>query len=267
MAISRDDAIRQGKLILIAEDNEINQKVIKQQMNLLGYAADIANDGSEAFKRMQNGEYALLLTDLHMPEMDGFELTKQVRAREAGQQHIPIIALTANALKGEKEHCLNVGMDDYLSKPAQLEDLRLVLEKYLASNKSVAETMPTPPAQAEPEETAALPVNIHVLEELVGDDPATIEDMLQDYQASLEKAASELRQAYQSGQYPTVGSIAHKLKSSSRSVGALELGELCADMEQAGKNNDTQALALLLPRFDVELAKVETYLTTRKMKQ
>ncbi|MXS78612.1 response regulator [Nitrosomonas sp. JL21] len=274
VAISRDDAIRQGKLILIAEDNEINQKVIKQQMNLLGYAADIANDGSEALKRMQNGEYGLLLTDLHMPEMDGFELTKNIRTREVGQKHIPIIALTANALKGEKEHCLSVGMDDYLSKPAQLEDLRLVLEKYLAVPKPAAETVSTAPAPAsvptpapaEHEEPAVLPVNIHVLEELVGDDPATIEDMLQDYQVSVAKAAAELRQAYQSGYYPTVGSIAHKLKSSSRSVGALALGDVCADLEQTGKNNDVQALAVLLPRFEVELAKVETYLVARKAK-
>ncbi len=268
-AISRDDAIRQGKLILIAEDNDINQKVIKQQMNLLGYAADIANDGSEALKRMQNGEYALLLTDLHMPEMDGFELTKNVRVREAGQKHIPIIALTANALKGEKEHCLSVGMDDYLSKPAQLEDLRLVLEKYLAVPKPAAETKPTTPAlgSVEHEDLTALPVDIHVLEELVGDDPVTIDEMLQDYQASVAKAAAELREAYQSGRYPSVGSIAHKLKSSSRSVGALALGELCADMEVAGKNNDAHALAALLPRFDAELAKVDTFLTARQVKQ
>ncbi|MDP3282484.1 MAG: ATP-binding protein, partial [Nitrosomonas sp.] len=112
--VSREEALRQGKLILVAEDNDINQKVIRQQLNLLGYAGDIANDGREALKRLQDCNYALLLTDLHMPEMDGFELTKAIRSGETSKKHIPIVALTANALKGEREHCLSAGMDDYL---------------------------------------------------------------------------------------------------------------------------------------------------------
>ncbi|WP_297323777.1 ATP-binding protein [Nitrosomonas sp.] len=261
--VSREDALRQGKLILVAEDNDINQKVIKQQLNLLGYAADIANDGSEALKRLQKENYGLLLTDLHMPEMDGFELTKNVRAQEAGgQKHIPIIALTANALKGEREHCLNTGMDDYLSKPAQLEDLRSILEKYLSGNKAAADakSAPQPAVTASETESVTMPVDIRVLEQLVGNDPEMIKDMLQDYRTSAEKTAAELRIAYQAGQWATVGSLAHKLKSSSRSVGALALGELCASMEQAGKSNDAKVLTELLPSFDAEMATVETYL-------
>ncbi len=264
--VSREEALQQGKLILVAEDNDINQKVIKQQLNLLGYAADIANDGSEALKRLQNENYALLLTDLHMPEMDGFELTKNIRAQEAGQTHIPIVALTANALKGEREHCLNTGMDDYLSKPAQLEDLRSVLEKYLSGRKPIVDTKsatqpPTPVREAK-SVTVPVPVDVHVLEKLVGNDPEMIKEMLQDYRISAEKTTTELRAAYQAKQLATVGSIAHKLKSSSRSVGALTLGELCAKMEQAGKNNDAKALAELLPSFDAEMVKVETYLAS-----
>lgn len=251
--ISREQALRQGKLILVAEDNDINQKVIRQQLNLLGYAADIANDGREALKRLQNCEYALLLTDLHMPEMDGFELTKEIRSLGTHKQRIPIVALTANALKGEREHCLNAGMDDYLSKPVQLEDLRLVLEKYLLTPKpaAVPEVAPT-----------AVPVNVHVLEELVGDDPAMIKEMLLDFRASAEKIAAELHTAYQTDQFATAGSLAHKLKSSARSVGALALGELCAEMEQAGKKNDADALAVLLPQFDVQMISVKSYLDT-----
>ncbi len=266
VAVSREQALQEGKLILVAEDNDINQKVIRQQLTLLGYAADIASDGSEALKRWQSGDYALLLSDLHMPEMDGFELTKEIRTQEGGKKHIPIVALTANALKGEREHCLNIGMDDYLSKPAQLEDLRLVLEKYLTAGKSVANTesasrSSAPIVKAEPApESAHIPVDIHVLEELVGDDPETIQEMLQDYRVSAKKTVTELQIAYQAGQLATVGSIAHKLKSSSRSVGALALGDLCAQMEQAGKGNDAQTLAVLLPSFDAEMNKVEAYL-------
>ncbi len=124
---SREEALQQGKLILVAEDNEINQKVIRQQLALLGYAADIATDGREALQRWENGDYALLLTDLNMPNMDGYQLTKAIRSSKTEHEDIPIIALTANALKGEMEHCRSIGMDDYLSKPVQLENLQTTL--------------------------------------------------------------------------------------------------------------------------------------------
>ena len=109
--------------------------------------------------------------------MDGFELAKNIRTQEAGQKHIPIVALTANALKGEKEHCLSVGMDDYLSKPAQLEDLRITLEKYLSVNTrdSAIASNASPPVVRQ-EEAIELPVNIQILKELVGDDPMNPED-------------------------------------------------------------------------------------------
>ncbi|MBS0483769.1 MAG: response regulator, partial [Proteobacteria bacterium] len=261
--VSREDALRQGRLILVAEDNDINQKVIRQQLTLLGYVADIANDGREALKRKQNCAYGLLLTDLHMPEMDGFELTREIRSAESGGKHMPIVALTANALKGEREHCLDAGMDDYLSKPVQLEDLRQILEKYLPGGAAVAVEKPD---QAKPASTsaeaAAVPVNVHVLEELVGDDAEMIREMLLDFRASAEKIAAELHTAYQTGQLAAAGALAHKLKSSARSVGALALGELCAAMEQAGKRSDAAELAVLLPQFDVQLIAVKAYLDT-----
>ncbi|MCP5242085.1 MAG: response regulator, partial [Burkholderiales bacterium] len=286
LPVSRDEALKRGKLILVAEDNEINQKVIKQQLILLGYAADIANDGREALGRWENTDYGLLLTDLHMPEMDGFELTQTVREMESGMKHTPIVALTANALKGEKEHCLDAGMDDYLSKPVQLEDLRITLEKYLPVEKPVAaeqkeqtqsmkhneqaeRTRPLEEtaslekdeeSQAESESTAQIPVDVRVLEELIGDDQETIQEMLRDFRENAAQIAATLRSAYQTGQLVEVGSTAHKLKSSSRSVGALKLGELCAEMEKAGKGSDQKSLDVLLPEFDVELRRVEAYL-------
>lgn len=266
--VSREEALQQGRLILVAEDNDINQKVIRQQLNLLGYAGDIASDGREALKRLQNGDYALLLTDLHMPEMDGFELTKAIRSGETGKKHIPIVALTANALKGEREHCLSAGMDDYLSKPIQLEDLRLALEKYLFSSKPVEESKSASKLSVSTNEAESVvaPVNVHVLEELIGNDPETIKEMLLDFRISAEKIAMELRVAYQAGQFAVVGSLAHKLKSSARSVGAHALGELCAEMEQAGKKNDAEALALLLSPFDAQLISVKTYLDSLSAK-
>ena len=146
-APSRATAVAQGRLILVAEDNATNQKVIVQQLALLGYAADVAADGREALERWLSGDHALLLTDLHMPAMDGYELAMAIRDHEAGQRRMPIVALTANALKGEAKRCRAVGMDDYLSKPAQLVDLKAMLEKWL----------PAPATATPPDASAVLP--------------------------------------------------------------------------------------------------------------
>ncbi|MDP4029866.1 MAG: PAS domain S-box protein [Gallionella sp.] len=280
--LSREEARRRGRLILVAEDNEINQKVIQQQLTLLGQTADIADNGQAALERWRNDDYCILITDLHMPEMDGYELTTTIRAAEKSSAHasrIPIIAFTANALKGEAEHCLAVGMDDYLSKPVQLVKLKAMLEKWLPD--AVAGYTPdvgrvSPSGVTRHEEAAVdvglrsanptygasapAPVDVNVLKKLVGDDEEIIRDFLNDFRHSAAKIAAELRAACASGKTAEAGALAHNLMSSARSVGALALGELCAAMEQAGKADDTEALAVLLPRFEQELAGVGGFL-------
>lgn len=129
--ISREEALQQGRLILIAEDNAINQQVIFRQLAFLGYFADIADDGCDALARWESGDYALLLTDLNMPKMDGYELGRAIRAGEAGKRRMPIIALTANAMADEAARCASAGMDDFVGKPTRLEVLQAMLEKWL----------------------------------------------------------------------------------------------------------------------------------------
>jgi two-component system, sensor histidine kinase and response regulator len=268
VAPSREKALSEGRLILVAEDNDINQKVIRQQLNLLGYAADIAGDGREALKRWKSGNYALLLTDLHMPEMDGYQLTTAIRLAEQGKEggtRAPIIAFTANALKGEAENCRAVGMDDYLSKPVQLTQLKAVLQKWLPTPAASPLAQPLAiPAVATASQTAERPVEVSVLEGLVGNDPVVISEFLRDFRTSSARIAADLRAACQAGQTATAGAAAHKLKSSARSVGARALGELCAEMEQAGKTGDIQALNALLPRFESELTAVDNYIDSLK---
>ncbi|MDO8932624.1 MAG: ATP-binding protein, partial [Rhodocyclaceae bacterium] len=254
----RAEALRQGRLILVAEDNEINQKVILQQLALLGYAADVAGDGQEALERWQSGDYGLLLTDLHMPEMDGYELTEAIRAAEGGARRIPIVALTANALKGEAEHCRTVGMDDYLSKPTPLADLGAMLGKWLP-----ADAVPPAPTfnEAQPPSPPAPPpsrgrgwgegaqrdtLDISVLAALVGDDPATLRELLLDFRASATTIAAELSAACATSDAAQADALAHKLMSAARAVGALALGEICAELETAGKANATNALTPLI---------------------
>jgi len=130
-AMSVDEARAQGRLILLAEDNEINRDVIAEQLRLLGHAVELAHDGLMALRMWRSGEYALLLTDCHMPNMDGYELTEAIRKAERPGEHAPIIAITANAMQGEAERCRERGMDDYLSKPLRMQELNDKLQRWL----------------------------------------------------------------------------------------------------------------------------------------
>jgi len=265
VAPSRIEALRQGKLILIAEDNETNQKVIVRQLALLGYAADVAADGREALGRWHSGEYALLLTDLHMPVMDGYELTQAIRAEEKEGKRIPVIALTANAIKGEAERCRAAGMDDYRSKPSPLAELKAVLDRWLSVAPSGPHVSPsTAGLPVTPQRVAnAVSVDVSVLEGLVGDDPELIRKLLQDFRDSAAKITLELRAACAASQTTVVVAAAHKLRSAALAVGALALGALCAAMEEEAKAGDSDAIGVLLPRFETEMTAVEQYLEAR----
>ena len=259
--LSREEALQQGCLILVVEDNETNQKVILAQLRALGLTADIADNGRDALRRWASCSYGLVLTDLHMPEMDGYELTAAIRAREAGARRVPIVAFTANALKDEADRCREIDMDDYLGKPISLADLKAKLEQWLPAAPSadlrVAAGRPTVPQVA-----LVPPVDLNALKALIGDNESTIREVLQDYMNRSTGIAVELRAACRTGQSAVARAAAHKLKSSARAIGALALGELCADMERAGAAADIAALAEKLPLFDRELAAVDAYLRT-----
>jgi CheY-like chemotaxis protein/HPt (histidine-containing phosphotransfer) domain-containing protein len=239
----------------VAEDDDVNAKVLRSQLELLGRTAEFAADGAEALRLWQAGRYALLLTDLHMPVMDGYELTAAIRAQEAARapraRRTPIVALTANALRGEAEHAKTAGMDDYLTKPLQLELLRKTIDHWLQPPDA-------PPAAADPATTPATAagavLDLEVLKAYVGDDPALQRELLALFLSSAKSQAAELRSAADA---LGAAAIAHKLKSSSRSVGALALGDLCAELERAGRTGDRDAVARRIPAFDALLARVE----------
>jgi PAS domain S-box-containing protein len=263
VALSREAARRQGRLILVAEDNEYNQKVILQQLLLLGRTADMANNGQEALQRWKTGAYGILITDLHMPLMDGYELTAAIRAAEQGSLRMPIIAFTANALKGEAERCKAIGMDDYLSKPVQLVQLKAMLKKWQPVVLSEPTTATARMALAAPSQQPVpvpMAVDVRVLAALIGDDSALVREFLNDFEVSARQIAAALRSALTAGDTQAAGASAHQLKSSARSVGAAALGELCAAMEAAGKGNQSAMLAELLPQFELEFARVTDFL-------
>lgn len=131
--VYQEEAEAGGRLLLVVEDNPINQQVITRQLQWLGYACLVADDGQQALELLARHRFGLLLTDCYMPVMDGYALTAAVRRAEllARKERTPIIALSANAMRGEAERCLQAGMDDYLAKPVDLGTLQLMLERWL----------------------------------------------------------------------------------------------------------------------------------------
>ena len=129
--------------ILLVEDNIVNQKVVLRQLQKLGYSAAVAQNGREAVAAVAHSAYSMILMDCQMPEMDGFEATRLIRAAESRHasapdsgSHLPIIAMTANAMEGDREACLAAGMDDYLAKPLRIETLRRMIERWQLRNRS-----------------------------------------------------------------------------------------------------------------------------------
>ena len=117
--------------LLIAEDNEVNQRIAQRMVETLGWNADLASDGREVLALLAETRYDLILMDVQMPELDGLETTRLIRAGTDSGPRLPIVAVTAEAMAGDRERCLAAGMDDYLSKPMRLEDLRVVLQRWL----------------------------------------------------------------------------------------------------------------------------------------
>jgi len=245
----------QDQLVLVAEDDVVNQKVILKQLALLGYAAEVADNGMDALRLWRNGRYAALLTDLHMPEMDGYTLVKTIRAEDAQQQRKPIIALTANALRNEEKRALDAGVDVYLIKPVQLQLLRAALEECLPRKNGSA--IPTAaPKESLGRDTPPV-VDLDVLKGFVGDDAQTVRELLHEYLDSARRLSAELREACAANDARRVGAIAHKLKSSSRSVGALALGDMCATLENASRAGTDADMARSAQRFEESMAAVD----------
>ena len=241
---SVEQAERDRSLILIVDDHPTNRLVVARQLALAGYASESAEDGAQGLALWRSGRHALVLLDVHMPVMDGYQMARALREEEAQTRRprTPVVALTAAALIGEAERCLAAGMDDYLAKPVSIPELSECLRKWLphtATTATVANSAATwsnPPLPQT--QTPPLPLDLQVLDELTGGDPREIRTLLSEYLAATAIDVHGMQQAREAGDAVQLARQAHKIKGAAKLVGAHELAQAAADLEMAAKAQD-----------------------------
>jgi PAS domain S-box-containing protein len=243
-----------NKQVLIAEDNQVNQEVIKVMLHNLGCQVTVVEDGQQALQALSQRRYDLIFMDCHMPNLDGFETSIQIRQQEqlqAGDSHIPIIALTANALQGDRERCIAMGMDDYLSKPVKSEDLQKMLGRYFGEpylNQPVENNLKLPDTP----ELTAMPETHEVLsatkleqmrKDMKGRSIAWLIDL---FLRELPNYINELNKAIQTKEGENLYLAAHKFKGSCSNLGAMSMVELCKQLEILGRAGDLEPAAQIV---------------------
>ncbi|WP_276479812.1 response regulator [Paraflavitalea pollutisoli] len=245
MQTSKKRSLAQKK-ILIAEDVELNQQLARHMMEAWGVVVDIASNGREALGKVQQWEYDLVLMDIHMPEMDGLEATRQIRQIVVpAKAAVPIVALTANALKGDRERFLEAGMNDYLSKPFNEADLYEIIARNLTDMSPIQFD-----TQVAIESQHAEPVDVPTTDKLydlalvysiAGGDESFVLRMLQLFLDTMPLTLQDMHRETGVENWQQVGKLAHKLKSTVDSMGIVSLKQVIRQIEQNGKKEEETA--------------------------
>ncbi|MDX6666069.1 MAG: two-component system, NarL family, sensor histidine kinase EvgS, partial [Solirubrobacteraceae bacterium] len=257
---SRGEARREGSLLLIAEDHAVNRTVLRHQLEIIGFEADFADDGEQALERYLSEDYGLVLTDLNMPRMDGYDLARAIRRREAegGHPRIPIIALTANVMQGEPERCRAAGMDDFAAKPTTIPFLATKLRQWLPQLEWASEAVPPTDADGLGG-TADAGLDLAVLAEVTGGDDELAASLVADFIVSSRADLAELHDAVSVEERDEARRWAHRIKGAARIVGANTIATLAQQIETgAAAGTPPGELAALADRLDGLLAACES---------
>jgi signal transduction histidine kinase/ligand-binding sensor domain-containing protein/DNA-binding response OmpR family regulator len=241
--------------ILVAEDNEVNQIVTINNLKKLGFASKVVSDGFGVLDALKNESFDLILMDCEMPAMNGYEAASKIRQKEKNGHHVPIIGLTANEDKDEREKCLQAGMDDFLSKPFKADELSKILKTWL-ENKPIE----TPVA----EKTSSMvdyPVidksAMRSLYELGDDDPVFIADLIEMFLKETPQRISEFHTALNRNDFVTLKTSAHKLKGGSGCYGAVQLMNLCKILEDNAMAKDSESAKNTIAQIEKAFLDVE----------
>ncbi len=254
---------RAGPLrILLAEDNPVNQRLAMRMLEKLGHSVVMAGDGDEAVRLWRREPFDVILMDVQMPGSDGFEATRTVRSTgTAGGQNgvadsrIPIVAMTAHAMKGDRERCLAAGMDDYVSKPMRFGDL----EACLAGIPSARPVKDEAPDVANP---GAGPVDFDAALEMVGGDAALLAELFDVFEKDCPERLRELRQCVEQMAGPGIGQAAHKIKGALLAVNARNAANLAAVLESKARQGEVTDAGELLRDLEAEAQRVRQALAT-----
>ena len=244
--------------ILIVDDHPVNRMLLKQQLELLGFRIDAADSGVSALQLWQDGCYDLIVTDCHMPEMDGYQFTRRIREIErlSGARPIPIIAWTANVLAEEADRCHAAGMDDILTKPTEIPALRAMLLRWLDKEEVLFSTVASPAAPHTHMTARESTIDPGVLDKL-GLKRAAQCEMLQAFNAQNRSDIAALKTALEGSDHLSIAQAAHRIKGACRMVGAKELEALVMRIEQAAKQGDLQDARTAAQTLDQTVARVE----------
>jgi PAS domain S-box-containing protein len=236
-----------GKVLLV-EDNAINQRVARRFLERLGCEVHVVGDGQQAVERYQREAFGFILMDMQMPVMDGIEATRRIRELEAGTSRTPIVALTANAMMGTLERCLEAGMDDYLTKPLDISRLQDVLDRFMTGRPSAD----NPATQSPPTMRVETAIRAR-LQDIAGGDEEFAAELINAFVMGGEEALREMNAALTNKDRGALGRAAHKLKGASANLHVDALAALTNELEQnakAGKDAEApQAVAKITAEF------------------
>jgi two-component system sensor histidine kinase/response regulator len=247
-----------GKIlnILVAEDNRVNQTVATRILEKMGHKITIANNGVEAIARLKASSFDLVLMDIQMPQMDGITATRSVRLQETnGSFHLPIIAMTAHAMKGDRERCLEAGMDEYVSKPIDTKELKLAISKVMhlptANELETGETVciETPPGRQPI-------VDFEQMLERLGGDKDLLHEVVEIFIDQAPKHLDTLRCALTQGDAEGVEKTAHNMKGELGYLGISELSQQARELEELGRKPDLEQASRIFVAFEIEISKV-----------
>jgi len=233
------DGARKRVRILVADDQAVNRKLTMRQLERLGFTVDMAENGREVLEKISHTAYDLVFMDCHMPEMDGFAATEEIRRREKKGKRTPIIALTASVVGPERDRCAAVGMDDYLTKPVREPDLLRILSQWVLDARPAIDSGKTDLLQQ------------------IGDDDGVLREIIGIYLREAPTRLDGIRRAIAQRDARSLAGEAHALRSSSGNVGATRVTDLCISLEAIGRNGGVDGAAEILPQLESEYARAE----------